>query len=270
MLSRVFSATSDSGIRTTLVLPAGLYLRITVLAAATVLVSQGSLNAQRPDELKLVSLANQVRSEAGLPPVVWDPALAAAARVHCQRMAAEGTIAHRFGGEPDVAERAANAGAHFSVIEENVAVGSNIDHIHSGWMESPHHRANIMSPDVDRIGIAVEFRDGFLFVVADYGRAVRVMTQTQIESTVAGMLRAKGLTGAQEAEGARTYCESGKKIPNMSAFYMLWQSANIDQLPGELIDRLASGRYRQFAVGSCSAQGAEGSFTAYRVAVLLF
>jgi uncharacterized protein YkwD len=49
--------------------------------------------------------------------------LAAAARRHCLRMAAEGPISHRYEGEPDLSERAAQAGAHFSLIEENVAVG---------------------------------------------------------------------------------------------------------------------------------------------------
>jgi hypothetical protein len=33
---------------------------------------------------------------------------------------------------------------------------------------------------------------------------------------------------------------------------------------------MASGKYHQASVGSCSAQGQEGSFTAYRIAVLLY
>jgi len=51
---------------------------------------------------------------------------------------------------------------------------------------------------------------------------------------------------------------------------MLWQEADLTQLPKQLRERLASGQYRQAAVGSCPTQGQQGSFTAYRVAVLLF
>ena len=79
---------------------------------------------------QIFALANQARAQAGVGRLQWDPALAAAALQHCQRMAAEGPIAHRYGGEPDLSGRAAQAGAHFSVIEENVAVGPSADAIH--------------------------------------------------------------------------------------------------------------------------------------------
>ena len=51
---------------------------------------------------------------------------------------------------------------------------------------------------------------------------------------------------------------------------MRWQDSELAQLPQALTERLASGRYRRAAVGSCPARGVEGSFSAYRVAVLLY
>jgi hypothetical protein len=51
---------------------------------------------------------------------------------------------------------------------------------------------------------------------------------------------------------------------------MRWQDADLTLLPQALLDRLATGKYRQAAVGSCPAQGLEGTFTAYRLAVLLY
>jgi uncharacterized protein YkwD len=68
-------------------------------------------------------MANEARAQAGVGRLDWDPALAAAALAHCLRMAAEGPISHQYSGEADLSARAAQAGAHFSVIEENVAVG---------------------------------------------------------------------------------------------------------------------------------------------------
>ena len=68
------------------------------------------------------------------------------------------------------AERAGQAGAHFSLIEENVAVGPTPAAIHDGWMHSPGHRTNLLNPEVDRVGIAVVASRGELYAVADYAR----------------------------------------------------------------------------------------------------
>jgi hypothetical protein len=51
---------------------------------------------------------------------------------------------------------------------------------------------------------------------------------------------------------------------------MRWQGADLTQLPKPLLDRMASGRYRKAAVGSCPTGSVEGSFTAYRLAVMLY
>ena len=108
----------------------------------------------------------------GAGPLQWDPALAEAARQHCLRMAAEGPISHRYGGEPDLTERAGQAGAHFSLIEENVAIGPSPAAIHDEWMHSPGHRTNLLNPQVDRVGMAVVASRGVLYAVADYAKAV--------------------------------------------------------------------------------------------------
>jgi hypothetical protein len=50
---------------------------------------------------------------------------------------------------------------------------------------------------------------------------------------------------------------------------MRWQDAELSHLPGALLDRIATGRYREAAVGSCPSQSADGTFTVYRIAVLL-
>src|ERR1700739_4063062 len=100
---------------------------------------------------QLMALANQSRGQNGAGRLQWDESLAAAARQHCLRMAAEGPIAHRYGGEADVATRTGLAGAHFDLIEENVAVGPTASEIHSEWMHSPGHRSNLLNPDVNRV-----------------------------------------------------------------------------------------------------------------------
>jgi len=221
---------------------------------------------------QLFALANQTRTQYRLGTLQWDPALAAAAQQHCLRMAQDGSISHRYNGEPELTDRAGNAGAHFSLIEENVAVDANAPRIHQAWMNSPHHRDNLLNPGIDRVGIAVVARGGSVYAVADYARVVQVLTPAQVEATLAGKLRARGLSILQDSSEARAYCASSGRFRGAdgASFLMRWQGPNVTQLPQELASRVASSNFRQAAVGSCPAQHVEGAFTVYRVAVLLY
>ena len=223
-----------------------------------------------------MALANQARAaQVGAGRLEWDGALAAAAMQHCRRMAAEGPIAHRYNGEADISGRAGDAGAHFDIIEENVAVGPTAAEIHEEWMHSPGHRANLLSRDVNRVGIAVVAARGVLYAVADYSHGVQKLSPEQVEARVASLIRPSGVAILHDAEQARAACATDSGVPAgrgglQPSFVMRWQDADLSQLPHTLSERLASGRYRQAAVGTCAARNVEGSFTAYRVAVLLF
>lgn len=225
---------------------------------------------------QLFAMANQTRAQEGRGRLVWDQALADAAMKHCMRMAAEGPISHRYGGEPDLTARAGAAGAHFSLIEENIAVGSYPSSIHEGWLNSPGHRANLLNAEIDHVGIAVVAAQGVLYAVADYARAAPVLSPVEVESTVARLLRAQGVSIRRDTTEARAACRLDHGLPpqaengGMPQFVMRWQDANLEQLPTQLVESLASGRYRQAEVGSCPARNTEGAFTVYRVAVLLF
>jgi uncharacterized protein YkwD len=243
------------------------------LAPATpALCSQVENYPIQAEAWQLLQLANQARAAQGAGPLLWNPALATAARRHCLRMVAEGPISHQYAGEPDVSKRAAQAGARFSLIEENVAIAPTPAEIHDAWMRSPGHRSNLLNPAVDRVGVAVVAGRHGLYAVADYERAVPAMTQAQVESTISGLLRAQGVTAFGNASDARAYCAAGDRAVSRSEYGFLWQGADLTQLPQELSDRLASGGYRRAAVGSCAPQDADArddSFTSYRVAVLL-
>ena len=190
-------------------------------------------------------------------------------------MAEEGAISHRFEGESDLTERAGQAGAHFSLIEENVAVGPDPATIHDEWMHSTGHRTNLLNSEVNRVGVAIVASRGMLYAVADYEHAVPVVAQTQVESAIAGLLSTRGVTLLSDATVARAACmmNQGSPVSNAASrprFIMRWQDSDLTLLPQALVDRLATGKYRQASVGSCPAQEMKGGFTAYRVAVLLY
>lgn len=244
------------------------------LAPAAVHAQYGGSWDARAAEAQIVVLSNQARVQAGVGQLEWDPALAAAALEHCRRMVAEGQIGHQFTGELDVTGRAAQTGAHFSVIEENVAIAPTAERVHAAWMQSPGHRQNLLSADVDRVGVAViPTRDG-LYAVADYSRAVPSLRADQVEARVAELIRPSGVTVLADPRLSRAACAMDQGIPAGTGgqrphFIMRWQGGDLEQLPDALLERLGTGLYHAAAVGSCTAQGTE-SFSAYRLAVLLY
>jgi Cysteine-rich secretory protein family len=234
---------------------------------------------EKSREQALVDLTNQAREEAGLKPLTWDAGLAAAAHAHAVRMAAEGPISHRYGGEPDVPERAASAGAHFSLIEENIAVADSAFHVHQSWMKSQAHHDNLLNPKVNRIGVALVPAHGVFYAVADYAQGVDSMSAADVEASVAKIVQEKVPTILSDASAARQYCAQESNSDKSAGsgmkprFLMRWQSADITNLPPELVKALASGQFKEASVGACDPQGgAPGGpvFSGYRVAVLLY
>jgi len=255
-----------------------LFLCLVLFLLASGARSQSASDARatmQPEAEQILALANQARAAAGAAPLKWDGALAIAARKHTLRMAAEGPISHRYPGELDLSERAGQAGAHFSVIEENVAVGPTPAEIHNEWMHSPGHRTNLLNPEVDRVGIAIVASRGVLYATADYGRGVQDLSASQIEARVAALIRPSGLTIVANPAIAREACAMVSGMPrtadgSMPGFLMRWQDSDLTNLPRNLVQRLESRQYHQAAIGSCNPTGVDGTFTAYRVAVLLY
>jgi uncharacterized protein YkwD len=101
----------------------------------------------------------------------WDEGLATAARRHAAQMAKHGAAQHVFAGEPNLPSRATQAGCRFYSLSENVVQGTTAEAIHSEFLRSPNHRANLLDTDIDSIGVGVAERGGQLFVVEDFSKA---------------------------------------------------------------------------------------------------
>jgi uncharacterized protein YkwD len=114
---------------------------------------------------------NKARMAQGLPTLKWSDTLASAARTHAGVMAQHGAAEHTFPGEPGMASRATRAGVHFSSLSEDVDQGPTAAEIHAEFMGSANHRANILDPDVDTVGVGVVERNGKLFAVEDFCKA---------------------------------------------------------------------------------------------------
>jgi uncharacterized protein YkwD len=121
-------------------------------------------------ERELFASVNQARRAQGLGLLRWDESLASAARHHAEVMAEHGSAQHGFEGEPSLSARAKQAGVHFGWLSENVTQGPSSEFIHTQFMKSPLHRANILDRDMDSIGIGVVEQGGQLFAVEDFSQ----------------------------------------------------------------------------------------------------
>lgn len=223
-------------------------------------------------EQYLFASANAERTQRGLRPLHWDDALYRAADVHAHEMAARASISHQYPGEPELAERGLQAGAHFSVISENVAEASNAVRIHEAWMNSPGHRANLLDPRVDSIGIRVISREGELYAVEDFDRSFTSLSLSEQETAVRELLQSTSSVEILPAsEDARRTCamETGYAGDRQPGFIMRYTAPDLTKLPDTLRERLVSGKYHQAAVGACTAAGTK-NFSAYSIAVMLY
>jgi hypothetical protein len=227
--------------------------------------------AQNVSEQYLLAAANQDRAAHGLGPVQVDEHLALAARLHAYQMAERQAISHQFEGEKELAARAGDAGAHFSLITENVAEASNSAKIHELWMASEGHRANLLDPNVDAVGIAVVQKRGQLYAVEDFARTVPQLSLEQQEAQVGRLLTAAGLRLGGDKADARQTCtmSSGFAGSRQPGFVMRFSGSSLDRLPDQLTARIGTGKYREVAVGAC-VTGRQTPFSGYNVAVMLF
>ncbi len=221
-------------------------------------------------EQYLLSALNQERVSRNLAPVHLDPALIQAALAHAQQMAEHSGISHRFAGEPELSTRGSLAGAHFDRITENVAEGPTVVILHNAWMHSAGHRANILDPAVDAVGIAVLMRNGQLYAVEDFQSTVVNLTLDEQEREVALLLDRAGVELVPDPS-ARETCAmtSGYAGEQQPAFVVRYTTGDLSRLPSQLKQRLALARDRQASVGACTSQGAR-TFSSYSIAVVLY
>jgi uncharacterized protein YkwD len=221
---------------------------------------------------QIFDLTNADRQTQGLPLLQWSDALATAAQRHADRMAQETQLSHQYPGEPELMQRAAQAGAHFQAIAENVAMAGNALSVENAWMHSTLHRSNILDPKMNALGVGVAVRGGYLFAVEDFADASQSLSLQQVEQRVADLLRALNVDPSAPAAGAEQACRMDHGMPpGTGARSMVrFESPDLNQLPSQVVQQIRSGGFTKAAVGACEARETNPSFTTYRVAVLLY
>ena len=106
---------------------------------------------------RVLDLTNAERSRVGLQPLTSNPQLQEAAQSYSEVLASSGCFAHACGTVPDLADRDQHWGySGWTSLGENIATGyTTPESVVAGWMASPTHRANVLSPDYTEIGVGL-------------------------------------------------------------------------------------------------------------------
>jgi uncharacterized protein YkwD/uncharacterized membrane protein required for colicin V production len=116
-------------------------------------VSASKLSVDEEAEYEMLNMVNQERTSRGLKALVMDTELQEVARMHSKDMFVRGFFAHVNPDGKDPFDRMSDAGIVFRVAGENLALAPNVELAHQGLMNSPGHRANILTAEFGHIGI---------------------------------------------------------------------------------------------------------------------
>lgn len=135
-------------------------------------------------EQQMFKLLNIERQHAGLPLFQWNAQLAQAAQAHSRKLGSHGDLSHQFPGEPELTARVSATGARYNALAENVAVAGDPEEAHIALMNSPGHRANILNPEYNAVGVAVVWVGRDMYVTEDFARVVPSYSSDQFRSAV--------------------------------------------------------------------------------------
>jgi uncharacterized protein YkwD len=236
-------------------------------------------------EQVLLDRANQARAQAGAPRLSLDAGLCQAARAHAEAMFARRQLSHQFDGEPSLPQRLAMATPEQLDQEgENVALDFNAENGHQHLMLSPPHRANLLNPAYNVVGLGVVRSGDELYIVQDFGHALPNYSAAEVKDRIAATvaqarhqanrpdLARRDLATADDAACSMARADklgtsSVHQLAQRSTV-LTFTSLHPETLPAEASHMLASSSLHTFSVGACYARTATYPTGVYWVVLL--
>jgi uncharacterized protein YkwD len=219
-------------------------------------------------EQLLLELANQSRAQAGAAALKLDSGLSQAARTHAFAMFEARQISHRFEGEPSLAQRLVTSTTlQLDQDAENVAFDFDVTQGHQHLMLSPPHRANLLNPAYNVVGLGVVRSGDRLYIVEDFGHALPRYSVAEVKNRVAmavNRLRRQGnkrglqrrdLLSADDAACSMAHADKldTSAIQQLAQRFtvLTFTSLNPDALPDGAERAITGPNLRSFSVGGC-------------------
>ncbi|MGC2057790.1 MAG: CAP domain-containing protein [Candidatus Sulfotelmatobacter sp.] len=263
--SRVLAASQDDAV-------ANKPSPIVTLKSASVIAADIPFGDYDPQaEQLLLYLANQARAQVGAPRLILDSGMSRAARLHAEKMLAEHQLSHRLDGELSLPQRlAATTRTQFDQEGENVAFDFDAAQGHQHLMQSPPHRANLLNPAYNVVGLGVVRSGDRLYIVQDFGHALPNYSLAEAKQQIAAALAGSRRQANQPAlarsdltisdDTACSMAQADKlgtnPVHELAQRYTVptYTSSHPGTLPENASPVLATRGLRTFSVGACFAR----------------
>jgi len=177
------------------------FARDLVLALLFVsLLAPTSLAQQQFDaagERQFVELINQERVREGLPPLETDERLTQAARKHTELLVKHKALSHQYDDEASLQLRFVDENLRSDRQAENVALEMDVAGAHANLMNSPPHRASILSSKYNAVGVGVLHSGDEVYVTEDFAHRLPDYSDAEadavLQTTIANYASAQGL-----------------------------------------------------------------------------
>jgi uncharacterized protein YkwD len=222
-------------------------------------------------EQQILELANRSRQQAGAPLLTMDAGLSHAARIHAQAMLEARQLSHQFDGEPSLPKRLAAATAlQLDQEGENVALDIDPAQAEQHLMLSPPHRANLLNPAYNVVGMGVVRSGGRLYVVQDFGHALPNYSLVEVKERIASAVQQarhhadasdlprRDLATADDAACSMAHADklATSEVHQLARHYtvLTFTSLHPETLPSGSDHAIGSRNLHNFSIGACYAR----------------
>jgi uncharacterized membrane protein required for colicin V production len=114
-----------------------------------------NLTTDTYSEDKMIGMVNNERTKRGLPALALRSPLTPIAEEYARDLWTRQYFSHYSPEGKDIGDRLTEAGISFQAAGENLALAPTLQTAHTGLMNSPGHKRNILDPEFKNVGIGV-------------------------------------------------------------------------------------------------------------------
>jgi uncharacterized protein YkwD len=237
-------------------------------------------------EQQLIKLINQERDSQGRQPLTVDPRLTQAAQKHTILMVQHQALAHQFDGEPSLQLRFGDENFPSDRQAENVGFAKDVLSDHQGFMHSPPHRANILDPSFNAVGVAVMRSRGEVYVTEDFGHRIEEYSEPEaddiLQKAIEGYAAGHGMaTPVRQPQSQLRHMacdmalnnslqgQKASELPGVEAV-AVWTAAAPAELPSVAKNLLSRASPAKYSLGACFAPSVSHPGGVYWIVMVVY
>jgi hypothetical protein len=201
-------------------------------------------------------------------------------------MAQSDTLTHQFENEPPLTARLSEQNVRSDHDAENIAMGGNLADIHLHLMQSPPHRANILNPQFDSVGVGIVHNGDLIYVTEDFAHALPVDSAMEADAaaqqTITQYVRSQRLPAParkQHVDLSKFACDMARddklEVSEAQAVAggrsgVAWTAPDLTQLPTGVKKTLSQPMLSGYALGVCFAPSATYPSGVYWLVMVIY